>query len=256
MKIIIISGLKRSASTMCFNFARLILKANRDDFGQDFCKDVQEFQEAINLNNSAEIFLCKTHDFRVVEFAKSKFDNVVNITTYRNLNEIAASGIAKFNWSNEIAKDCINNIVDEWNYALNNNLLGRTISYQAIIKDKKNIVSEISTYIMVKLEDEKISEIVKSIEDESKDIRNPTFITAFKRKFMQILDRAGHKFPILKSTIHTNTKKRIKNFLISQNKKNLMHPGHITGSNVDQIDPTLRKYIMDNFSDWQRKHFK
>ena len=256
MKIIIISGIKRSASTACFNIVRLILKANKDSFAHEFCKDIRDFQEALDTNRSGRIFLCKTHDFKVVEYAKSKYKNVVNITTYRNLDEIVASGQAKFNWSNENAKNIINNIVNEWNYAIQNNLLGITISYHAMTTDKKNIVDKIATAISISLQDREINKIIQAIEDESNNIRKVTYITTTKRKLMKILDNTASKFPILKTTINSTMKKRIKNFLISQDSTNLMHPGHITGSNVNQIDPLLREYIIKNFNDWQIKHFK
>ena len=140
--------------------------------------------------------------------------------------------------------------------SIQNNLLGITISYHAMTTDKKNIVDKIATAISISLQDREINKIIQAIEDESNNIRKVTYITTTKRKLMKILDNTASKFPILKTTINSTMKKRIKNFLISQDSTNLMHPGHITGSNVNQIDPLLREYIIKNFNDWQIKHFK
>ena len=256
MKIIIISGLKRSGSTLCFNIVRSILKSNGRSFSQEFCKDVKDFTEVLDASNSNDIFVCKTHDFKVVEFAKSRCNDTLNITTYRNLDEIAASGIAKFNWSNENALINLDMIVNNWAYAKKRNLLGELISYKSLNADIKKTIDKIAKYLNIDISNQEISNIVRIIENQKDNMSNVNKLTLLKRRFFFLLNFIAFKFPILKTSLNIKIKNKLKYFLTSGNPDTLLHSNHITGSNPNNLEFDLREEIHRKYNAWQQRNFK
>lgn len=255
-KIILISGLKRSGSTLCFNIVRSILKFNDINFTTEFCKDIHDFREILDAHNSSDVLLCKTHSFKVVEYAKSHHSDVSNLTTYRNLDEIAASGIAMFNWTNENALICLDKMVNEWEYAKKRNLLGELISYKSLNVDIKKTTDRIYKYLNMDISNQEISNLVKIIENQKDNISNVNKLTFLKRRFLILLNFIAFKFPILKTSLNIKIKNKLRYFLKSSDPDTLLHPNHITGSNPNNLKFELREEIHRKYDAWQQRNFK
>lgn len=167
--LLIVAGMPRSASTLQSNIAKFILEdsdlGKREEWSINWQEDLSN---VLRMIEDEKFFLLKTHSVTddVLKLANSHSNRVSFLVSYRDVRDVAASMMIKFNYSFDKAVDRIGQSIHNIEKLRLSDCKLLEQTYQSLRYELEGAVSEVNAFLSADLNERTIKSIALDLDIE------------------------------------------------------------------------------------------
>ncbi len=224
--LVICVGLQRAASTLQYQLCREILKLNKPIIDYGYIRFENGITNAVSKNKHNEFSIIKTHNYFEIYNKLNNRDDVVFLTSYRDLRETSVSVMEAYDKTYEkLMKDRwleseMNCFYKQKNL---NNILFQ--EYNKLKNDLNNSIQQIAYFINVNLSDKSLAKIEKRFNRNAQLKKMNTYRTSKKYKIIFFINRIFNKInptPYLQ-----------RGLILNIDNNSSLHHNHISVNNIN-----------------------
>lgn len=233
--LVICCGAKRSGSTISYSYTSNLLNMHGVGVAWGFETKIISSPGvgALQKFKSDQIYVIKTHDFRGAWSAMSAHTKL--IYTHRDPEDIIRSGIAKFSWSESVAREYLLNYCQQIQ-TIQNSEDFLSLNYEEMINNPAQQLQRIMEFLNLPTDQAGIQFILENNERPKPPGRLKLILIKFKRIILVIFGKLKLQHVARAMKVPNSVARSVHYFLGSIGPNSLVHADHNTDGRKDSHD--------------------